>query len=114
MGASSSLSEDKKRNANQEFENIISEKSIGKSIKSLYILKYIFSFISKKQKLKIIIYNKNLQKKLDISIKTYKRRRGVYKEGEKNGKGKEYYYGKLIFEGSIFKWRKKWRRKRIL
>ena len=54
MGASSSLSEDKKRNANkiinnQEFENIISEKSIGKSIESLYILKYIFSFLSEKQ-----------------------------------------------------------------
>ena len=68
MGASSSLSEDKKRNANriinnQEFENIINGKNIGKSIESLYILKYIFSFLSEKKKLKIIIYNKNLQKK---------------------------------------------------
>ena len=67
MGASSSLSEDKKRNVNkiinnQEFENIISEKNIGKSIESLYILKYIFSFLSEKHKLKIIIYNKNCKK----------------------------------------------------
>ena len=40
-----------------------------------------------------------MQKKLGINIKTYKRRRGVYKKGEKTGKGKEYYNGKLIFEG---------------
>ena len=83
-----------------EFEKKISEKNIEKSIKSLYIIKNIFSFISEIQKLKIIIYNKNLQKKLDINIENYKRIRGVYREGERNGKGKEYYfYGKLIFEG---------------
>jgi len=79
MGASSSLSKDKKRNANKmnEFKNLISEKNIGKSIESLYILKYIFSFLSEKQKLKIIIYNKNLQKKLDINIGNYKRVRWI-------------------------------------
>jgi len=95
MEASYSLSEDKKRKANkiinnQEFENIISGKNIGKSIDSLYILKYIFSFLSEAQKLKIIIYNKNLQKKLDINIENYKRIRGIYKRGERNGKGKEF------------------------
>ena len=47
-----------------EFENIKSEKNIEKSIKSLYILKNIFSFLTKKQKLKIIIYNIHLQKKI--------------------------------------------------
>ena len=105
MGACSCLSEDKKRNSNkiinnQEFENIILEKSIGKSIESLYIIKYIFSFLSEDQKLKIIIYNKNLQKKLDINIENYERIRGIYKEFEKNGRVKEYNkYGKLIFEG---------------
>jgi len=88
-----------KAKKNSEFENIISEKNIGKSIESLYILKYIFSFLSEKQKLKVIIYNKNLQKKLDKNIENYKRIRGVYKEGEKNGKGKEYYFDKLIFKG---------------
>ena len=46
----------------EEFENIKSEKNIGKSIESLYIFKDIFSFLFEKQKLKIIIYNKDLQK----------------------------------------------------
>ena len=85
-----------------EFEKIISEKNIEKSIESLYILKDIFSFLSEKQKLKIINYNKNLQNKLDINIENYKRIQGIqgiYKEGERNGKGKEYHYGKLKFEG---------------
>ena len=42
-----------------------------------------------------------MQKKLDINIENYKRRRGIYKEIGNNGKGKEYDYknGKLIFEG---------------
>ena len=40
-----------------------------------------------------------MQKKLDINIENYKRRRGIYKRGEKNGKGKEYHDGKLIFKG---------------
>ena len=73
-----------------EFENIKSEIKIGKSIQSLYVLKDIFSFLSEKQKLKILIYNKNLKKKLDINIEDYKRISGIYKEGDKNGKGKEY------------------------
>ena len=83
-----------------EFENIKYKKNIEKSIESLYILKDIFSFLSEKQKLKIIIYNKHLQKKLDIKIEDYKRIRGIYKVGKRNGKGKEYdSNGKLIFEG---------------
>ena len=48
-----------------EYENIKSEKDI-ESIKSLYVLKNIFSFLSEKQKLKIIIYNKDLKKKYYI------------------------------------------------
>jgi len=44
----------------EEFENIKFEKKIGKSIESLYILKDIFSFLPEKQKLEIIIYNKEL------------------------------------------------------
>ena len=85
----------------KEFENIKSEKNIEKSIKSLYILKDIFSFLTKKQKLKIIIYNMHLQKKLDINIEDYKRISGIYKEGGKNGKEKEYYLltNIMIFEG---------------
>ena len=72
-----------------ELENIKSEKNIEKSIESLYILKDIFSFLSEKQKLKIIIYNKYIQNKLDINIEDYKRISKRYREGERNGKGKE-------------------------
>ena len=83
-----------------EFEYIKSEKNIGKSIESLYILKYIFSFLSEDQKFKIIIYNKQLQNKLDINIIDYKKKSRIYREGERNGKGKEYNYnGELLFEG---------------
>ena len=107
-----------------------------KRIKSIYILKFCFSYINKYEKtLEIIRYNKKLQKKLDININIYKRFSGRYiiyeskeklkgkeynsynnsliYEGEyinlkKNGKGKEYNeYGKLIFEGVYFKG-KKW------
>ena len=33
--------------------------------------------------------------------------KGEYKNGERNGKGKEYFNGKLIFEGEYLNW-KKW------
>ena len=78
-----------------EYENIKSEKVI-ESIKSSYVLKDIFSFLSEKQKLKIIIYNKNLQKKIDINIENYKRIARIYKKITKNGKEKEYYIYQLI------------------
>ena len=71
------------------------------SIKSQYILKLVYSFLNEKQKLNMIIYNKELQKKLDVDIEEYKKVSGKYKVGEKNGKGKEYELNtnKLIFEG---------------
>ena len=71
------------------------------SINSLYILKEIFSLLSEKLKLEIIIYNKDLQNKLDINIENYKKIRGIYREVEKDGKGEEYNIsnGELIFEG---------------
>ena len=76
-------------------------KSNINSIKSTYILKEVFSFLYEKQKLNVIIYNKKLQKKLDVDIEEYKKISGKYKVGEKNGKGKEYELNtnKLIFEG---------------
>ena len=90
-----------------EFENIKSKKNIGKSIESLYILKDVFSFLSKKQKLEIIIYNKDLQNKLDINIGDYKKIRGIYREDERNRKGKEYNWdGKLLFEGEYINGRR--------
>ena len=59
-------------------------------IKSLYILKNVFSFINNKKKYEIIIYNKKLQEKLQINIDNYKKLSGKRKEGEKNGIGKVY------------------------
>ena len=84
-----------------EFKNKKFEINIEKSIQSKYILKEIFSFLSKKKKLNIIIYNKYLQTKFDIKIEDYKRISGRYKEGERDGKGKEYdiLSKEVLFEG---------------
>ena len=106
-------------------DNIKTEINIEKSIQSLYILKEIFSFLSEKRKLNIMIYNKHLQKIFDINKKDYQKISGKYRKGERYGEGKEYdisnnimlfegeylngkrngngkeydYYGKLKFEG---------------
>ena len=71
------------------------------NIKSVYIIKGLFLFLYENQKLNLIIYNKQLQKKLGIDIKYYKKLSGKYRIGEKNGKGREYSLNedKLIFEG---------------
>ena len=92
---------------------------------SSHFIKLIFIYIDEKQKLKIVKCNKNLQKNIDINIINYKfftgkyiiyqsKRigkeyigkdnilvyEGEYLNGERNGKGKEYYRnGKLKFEG---------------
>ena len=59
-------------------------------IKSSVIKAKIFSFLNERQKLKIIPYNKGLQKMLLISIENYKKMPGIYRIGEKNGDGNEY------------------------
>ena len=99
------------------------------NIKSVYFSKIIFSFLNEEVKLKIVKYNKTLQKSLNIGLVNYKvlsRRyiifgengkgreynildnslifEGEYKNGKRNGKGKEYYdyfAGKLKFEGEF-------------
>jgi len=96
-----------------------------KNIKSLYFIKFIFVNVDEKQKLKIVKYNKSLQKNIGISIINYKlftgkyimyesnrigkeyygyddrlKFKGEYLNGERNGKGKEYWNdGILRFEG---------------
>ena len=72
-----------------------------KSIKSSYIQKWIISFLNEKQKLNMIIYNKQLQKMFDVDIESYKKICGKYKISKRNGKGKEYLLGTytLIYEG---------------
>ena len=83
-----------------KFENNKSMVNL-RDIKSSYMIKTIFTFINKKRKLHIIIYNKKLQKLLLIDIEDYKKISRKYKIGEKNGKGKEYIIDTdyLIYEG---------------
>ena len=71
-------------------------------INSKYILVDILSFIdNNKLKLNLVMYNKELQKKLGVNIENYKKASGKIKKAEKNGKGKEYTLkeGIMIFDG---------------
>jgi len=83
-----------------EFEDNKSKINL-RDIKSLYNIKRIFSFLYEKQKLKMAVYNKELQKMFSIGIEDYKKKSGKYKIGEKNGEGKDYIINTniLIFEG---------------
>ena len=76
-----------------------------REIKSSFIIKIIFSFLSEKQKLNLIIYNKEFQRILSVDIKDYERISGKYKVGEKNGKGREYIIklNSICFEGKYLK-----------
>ena len=95
------------------------------NIKSIYFLRIIMTYIEEGKKLELIMYNKNIQNKLEIGIINYQFFSGKYKiidkngknqvffgandemifegeylNGKRNGKGKEYdYLGNLIFEG---------------
>ena len=76
-----------------------------RDIKSPFIIKKIFSFLSEKKLLYLIIYNKELQKIFSVDIKDYIKISGKYKIGGKNGKVREYNIktNKLIFEGEYLK-----------
>ena len=71
------------------------------NIDSSYIIKKIFSFLKPKRKLKIVLINKRIKKKLEIDIKDYRSISRRYRLGDKNGKGEEHLIenDKLIFEG---------------
>ena len=99
--------------------------SLKENIKSKYILKIIFSYLLNKKKLSLINYSKKYQNLLDVDLEDYKKLtgkkiifekhgygteytldtrelifEGKYKNGKRNGKGKEYYPdGKTKFEG---------------
>ena len=102
------------------------------NIKSKYILAIIFGLLKPKYVLKIVVHNKNLQKKLDINLDLYIQHcgryieingnigterlvnenivifKGEYKSMRRNGKGKEFYKdGKVQFEGE-YKDNKRW------
>ena len=93
-----------------EIENI-DVVNLGVSIKSNYIMKIIFSFINKRRKYNLIIYNKKIQKKLSIYLEDYKKESGKYKIGKKIGKGIIYELFELstnikIFEGEYLNGKK--------
>ena len=78
------------------------------NIKSTYFKKIIFSFLDEEAKLKIVRYNKNLQKLLDIEVINYFIFTKKYIIKETNGFSKTYLYNPLyedkfedilIFEG---------------
>ena len=75
-------------------------------IKSKHIIKSIFSLINIKQKLNLILYNKELQKIIGVDIEDYKKASGKYKVAERNGNGREYLLNTniLLFEGEYLDW----------
>ena len=76
----------------EEKLNQIKPKIALKKIKSDYILKKLFNMMEKYISLKIIRYNKNLQKRLNISIEDYK----LYSTIEIELKIKDNDYGHFI------------------
>ena len=74
------------------------------NIKSSYFIKIIFTYIAEGNKLKLIKYNKNLQKEMNITIINYKFFTGKYIIYETNKIGKEYDCcdDSLTFEGEYF------------
>ena len=59
-------------------------------IKSTFILKKIFIFTNEKVKLKSVIYNKRIQKKLGLTIIDYRRKSGKYLETNEYGYTTEF------------------------
>ena len=72
-----------------------------KKLTSIFISKKIFTYIDERKKLKLIKYNKNLQKINIITLINYKLLSGKYVGNEQNGIVKEYnsYTDDLIYEG---------------
>ena len=69
-------------------------------IKTQYFIPVIFSFIDDGCKLRIVRYNKNIQKIIDVSLMDYKRYSDSYIIYETNKKGKEYdHKDLLVYEG---------------
>ena len=82
--------------------------NLMKDIKAPHIIDEVFSFLQQKTKLNLIIYNKEIQKKLRVNIQDYQKTSGKYKIGGKSGKGSEYTLrtNRLIFEGEYLNGRR--------
>ena len=72
-----------------------------KNVKSIYFIQKIFTFVNDYPKLKLVKYNKSIQKNINISIINYIHFRGKYIIYESKGRGKEYdsYDDSLVYEG---------------
>ena len=93
---STELENDLSKDNRNEYKSV----KILEDIHSAYLIKDIISFINKKQKMDLTIYNKQLQKIIGVDLEDYKETSGKYKIIE-NGKGREYKLNTniLIFEG---------------
>jgi len=75
MGANQDIPNNKKKKINQKQASFLESKQTKnclENIKSKYILEQILIYLKENKKLNIIKYNKNIQTRLDIDIKTYK------------------------------------------
>ena len=72
-----------------------------KKLNTYYFLKIVFSFMDERRKLKIVKYNKTLQKILDRNLTNYKLFSSKYIKYESDGQVKELTSNsdKLIYEG---------------
>jgi len=76
--------------------NKIESKNIFENVKSNYILQKLFYNLLKKKSLDIIKYNKNIKKRINISIKDYKEYSEIYSSIEIEIKPIKNEYGKFI------------------
>ena len=116
------LVEQEKYYSNKDTDSIKS--NLKYLVKSQYILKKILSILGEKRKLLFLKYNKYYHKLMEINIHDFQKLsskiiiggingygkeygfdelnlifKGYYKNGKRNGEGKEYNYDDLIFEG---------------
>ena len=72
-----------------------------KNVKSIYFIRNLFLYVDEYPKLKLVKYNKSLQKTLNINIINYIHFKGKYIIYKSKGKGKDYvgYRDKLLYEG---------------
>ena len=84
MNSSSELSKEKSES------NKIESKDIFKNLKNDYFLQKLFHNLLKKKSLNIIKYNKNIRKRINISIKDYKEYSEIYSSIEIELKPVEY------------------------
>ena len=90
MNTSNELSKEKTES------NKIGLKNIFKNLKNDYCLQNLFNYLLKKKSLDIIKYNKNIKRRINISIKDYKEYSEIYSSIEIEIKPVNNKYGEFI------------------